>query len=125
MAACGPDVISLCHTVDMEDAAARLPLEKDIAFQGNVDPAVLFGNKRAITERIHHCVGQAKRAGLRHILNLGHGVLVVSDGCGKRVGCRRSMITSVGSHSFFITSMQGTSENAVAHFFEEAKSIRL
>ena len=89
MAACGPDVISLCHTVDLEEAATRLPPQSGIAFQGNVDPAILFGSQDAIARRIRECVHQARAAGVKHVLNLGHGVLVVGDrdGCFAVVGC--------------------------------------
>ena len=59
--------------------------------QGNMDPGVLFGSKDTITQRIKETVKSAE--GTRHIMNLGHGVLV------------------------------GTPEENVAHFFEVAKSI--
>lgn len=88
MAACGPDVISLCHTVDLEEAATRLPPQSGIAFQGNVDPAILFGSQDAIARRIRECVHQARAAGVKHVLNLGHGVLVVGDGDGWFCRCR-------------------------------------
>eukprot|EP00252_Welwitschia_mirabilis_P002042 TRINITY_DN11989_c0_g1_i1.p1 TRINITY_DN11989_c0_g1~~TRINITY_DN11989_c0_g1_i1.p1 ORF type:complete len:394 (-),score=81.54 TRINITY_DN11989_c0_g1_i1:525-1706(-) len=85
----GVDVISLDWTVDMSDARQRLGL--DVAVQGNVDPGALFGSKDFIKERIFDTV---KKAGKRkHVLNLGHGVLV------------------------------GTPEENVAHFFEVAKGI--
>jgi uroporphyrinogen decarboxylase len=60
--------------------------------QGNMDPAALFGTKEFIERRIHDTVAKAGRH--KHILNLGHGVLV------------------------------GTPEDHVAHFFEVGKSIR-
>ena len=56
-----------------------------------MDPGVLFGSKETITKRVHETVKSAE--GTRHILNLGHGVLV------------------------------GTPEENVAHFFEVGKSI--
>ena len=56
-----------------------------------MDPGVLFGSKETITQRIHETVKAAK--GTRHIMNLGHGVLV------------------------------GTPEENVAHFFEVGKSL--
>lgn len=59
--------------------------------QGNIDPGILFGSKELITQRIIDTVKQGQ--GTRHILNLGHGVLV------------------------------GTPEENVAHFFEVAKSV--
>ena len=60
--------------------------------QGNMDPAALFGSKEFIEKRIHDTVAKAGRH--KHIMNLGHGVLV------------------------------GTPEENVAHFFEISKSVR-
>lgn len=90
MATSGVDVISLDWTVDMAEARQRVGHQ--FAVQGNVDPGVLFGSRDFISQRIHETVAQAGPK--KHILNLGHGVLV------------------------------GTSENKVAHFFEVAKSLR-
>lgn len=59
--------------------------------QGNMDPGVLFGSKDVIEQRIIDTVKKAQ--GSRHIMNLGHGVLV------------------------------GTPEENVAHFFEVARSV--
>jgi len=59
--------------------------------QGNMDPGVLFGSREAIEARVVETVRAA--ASRRHIMNLGHGVLV------------------------------GTPEDSVAHFFEVAKSV--
>ena len=56
-----------------------------------MDPGVLFGSKEAITQRLLDTVKAAE--GTRHIMNLGHGVLV------------------------------GTPEENVAHFFEVGKSL--
>lgn len=60
--------------------------------QGNMDPGVLFGSKDAIKQRVIDTVQKAQ--GTRHIMNLGHGVLV------------------------------GTPEENVAHFFEVAKGVK-
>ena len=90
MAKCGVDIVSVDWTVDMAEARQRIG--QDVAVQGNVDPAVLFGTPETITQRIHECVAKAGKK--KHILNLGHGVLV------------------------------GTPEESVAHFFAEAKGIR-
>ncbi|MBA0848687.1 hypothetical protein Goshw_005709 [Gossypium schwendimanii] len=69
----GVDVIGLDWTVDMADGRKRLG--NDICVQGNVDPAYLFSPVPAVTEEIQRVV---KCAGPRgHILNLGHGVLVL------------------------------------------------
>jgi uroporphyrinogen decarboxylase len=60
--------------------------------QGNMDPGVLFGSREAIERRVVDTVRAAQ--GTRHIMNLGHGVLV------------------------------GTPEASVAHFFEVAKTVQ-
>ncbi|KAH7294629.1 hypothetical protein KP509_27G010500 [Ceratopteris richardii] len=85
----GVDVIGLDWTVDMADARRRL--DKLVGIQGNVDPALLFAPLPAIFKEIHNVVKKAGRH--RHILNLGHGVLV------------------------------GTPEESVAHFFDTARSL--
>lgn len=92
MADCNPDIISLCHTVDFKEAVARAGT--NFAYQGNMDAGVLFGSKEAITKRVEETASAAREAGVRHIMNLGHGV------------------------------QQGTPEENVAHFFEVAKSLR-
>ena len=89
MAVCAPDVISVDQRVDMGDARSRIG--PGFAVQGNMDPGVLFGSREAIEARVIETVKSAQ--GARHIMNLGHGVLV------------------------------GTPEDSVAHFFEVAKSV--
>jgi uroporphyrinogen-III decarboxylase len=59
--------------------------------QGNMDPGVLFGSKDVIEQRVLDTVRAAQ--GTRHVMNLGHGVLV------------------------------GTPEENVAHFFEVARTV--
>ncbi len=71
MAKTGVDIISLDWTVDLEEAAKRIP--KGIGLQGNVDPGILFGNKESIKERIDNTFQKAKER--KYILNLGHGIL--------------------------------------------------
>jgi len=80
----GVDVIGLDWTLDMGDAKKRL--RSDISVQGNVDPAKLFSTKEGISQAIDDCIAKAGQG--RHVLNLGHGVMV------------------------------GTPEENVAHFFE-------
>lgn len=92
MAQSNPDVISLCHTVDMKEGINRAG--KQFAYQGNMDAGVLFGDKDMITQRVLDTIKTAQDEGVRHIMNLGHGV------------------------------QQGTPEENVAHFFEVAKSAR-
>jgi uroporphyrinogen decarboxylase len=54
-------------------ADARRRLGPDHGVQGNVDPAVLFGSKELIRDRILDTIKKAGNRG--HILNLGHGIL--------------------------------------------------
>ncbi|CAI7931307.1 unnamed protein product [Closterium sp. NIES-54] len=66
MATTGADVIGVDWTIDMADARARIDSalraspggsEKPrLSVQGNVDPAVLFASKDAVTDAIHRCV---------------------------------------------------------------------
>lgn len=60
--------------------------------QGNMDPGVLFGSKEVIEERVLDTIRRAKGQGVRHIMNLGHGVL------------------------------PGTPEDNVAHYFHVART---
>eukprot|EP00245_Coleochaete_scutata_P000855 TRINITY_DN11013_c0_g1_i1.p1 TRINITY_DN11013_c0_g1~~TRINITY_DN11013_c0_g1_i1.p1 ORF type:complete len:493 (+),score=99.18 TRINITY_DN11013_c0_g1_i1:113-1480(+) len=90
MAATGVDIVSIDWTVDLAEARQRIG--QNLAVQGNMDPAALFGPKDFITKRVLETV--AKAGSHKHIMNLGHGVLV------------------------------GTPEEHVAHFFETAQSIR-
>ncbi|KAL6754000.1 Uroporphyrinogen decarboxylase [Haematococcus lacustris] len=85
----GADVIGIDWTVDMADARARLG--NDVSLQGNVDPTVLFADKAAIEVAVRDTLRKAGHK--RHILNLGHGVLV------------------------------GTPEESVAHMFDLSKKI--
>ena len=90
MASAGADVVSVDWSVDMAEARKRLG--SGVAVQGNVDPGVLFGTKEYITKRIHDTVAKAGQE--KHILNLGHGVLL------------------------------GTPEENVEHFFKVGKAIQ-
>ncbi|THE66820.1 uroporphyrinogen decarboxylase [Salinadaptatus halalkaliphilus] len=65
----GADVVALDWTVDVETARTELG---DVAIQGNLDPALLYGNPETVRERTLEVVEAAGEAG--HILNLGHGV---------------------------------------------------
>jgi uroporphyrinogen decarboxylase len=68
----GGDVIGLDWRVDLDDAWRRLG--PDVAVQGNLDPAALFGPPPEIRRRAAAILA---RAGGRpgHVFNLGHGVL--------------------------------------------------
>lgn len=89
LAATGADVIGVDWTTDMADARARIPA--NVSVQGNVDPAILFASKDAIEDAVRDVLRKA--GGQRHILNLGHGVLV------------------------------GTPEEGVAHMFDLSKQL--
>lgn len=92
MAACEPDIISLCHTVDMKEGIRRAGTQ--FAYQGNMDSGVLFGSNEMIEQRIRETAKAAKEMGVRHVMNLGHGI------------------------------MQGTPEAAAEHWFKTAKALR-
>tara|TARA_B100000945_G_scaffold286571_1_gene257554 strand:- start:6154 stop:7194 length:1041 start_codon:yes stop_codon:yes gene_type:complete len=71
MAKTGVDIVSLDWTVDIEEASKRIPI--DIGIQGNVDPGILFGEKKSIKKRIDDTFSKVKDR--KYILNLGHGIL--------------------------------------------------
>jgi uroporphyrinogen decarboxylase len=73
MAALGPDIVSVDGSVDLKDAINRCG--KGFAYQGNMDPGTLFGNEAFIKERVESTIKTAHDAGVRHVMNLGHGVL--------------------------------------------------
>jgi uroporphyrinogen decarboxylase len=90
MAACGPDIVSVDGSVDLTDAVKRVG--SGFAFQGNMDPGVLFGSADTIEQRVVETIEKGR--GQRHIMNLGHGVMV------------------------------GTPEESVAKFFQTARDYR-
>lgn len=65
----GADVVGLDWTVDLEAAREELG---DVAIQGNLDPALLYGDPETVRERTRDVIAAAGDSG--HILNLGHGV---------------------------------------------------
>lgn len=67
----GADVVGLDWTVDLETARSELA-DEDVAIQGNLDPALLYGDPESVRERTREVVDAAGDEG--HILNLGHGV---------------------------------------------------
>lgn len=73
MAACNPDCISIDQSVDIVDGIKRVG--KKFAIQGNMDPGVLFGDRATIEARTMDVIRRAKAEGVRHVMNLGHGVL--------------------------------------------------
>ena len=90
MAAANPDIISIDQSVDIVDGIKRVG--SGFAIQGNMDPGVLFGTKDVIEARVLDTIRRAKAQGVRHVMNLGHGVL------------------------------PGTPEENVAHYFEVART---
>ncbi|KAL3817235.1 hypothetical protein ACHAXA_009522 [Cyclostephanos tholiformis] len=79
MAATGVDVVSLDWTVDMAEGRerissgrARAGLSGPGGVQGNLDPAVLFGDFATIKERAEEIMKKAGPVG--HVMNLGHGI---------------------------------------------------
>ncbi len=67
----GGDVIGLDPTVSMAEARRRLGPK--VAVQGNLDPCVLFSDRRTIRREARRILAEA--GGRGHIFNLGHGVL--------------------------------------------------
>lgn len=72
MAEAKPDVISIDWNVDLLDIKNRLP--KGIAVQGNLDPHILYADKKVIKERIHRLFERMKGEN-GFIFNLGHGIM--------------------------------------------------
>jgi uroporphyrinogen decarboxylase len=67
----GADVAGVDWRIPLDEARAALPT--DMAVQGNLDPLVLLGSPREISEHVREVL---RRAGDRpgHIFNLGHGI---------------------------------------------------
>jgi uroporphyrinogen decarboxylase len=72
MAEAKPDVISIDWNVDLFDIKKRLPA--GIAVQGNLDPHILYADKKVIKERIYHLFDRMKGEN-GFIFNLGHGIM--------------------------------------------------
>ncbi len=72
MAEAKPDVISIDWNVDLLDMKQRLPAH--IAVQGNLDPHILYADKKVIKERIHRLF-ERMHGQDGYIFNLGHGIM--------------------------------------------------
>ena len=72
MAEAKPDVISIDWNIDLLDVKKRLP--SGIAVQGNLDPHILYANKKVIKERIYRLFDRMKDE-KGFIFNLGHGIM--------------------------------------------------
>lgn len=86
MAACRPDVLAVDASTDLADAIRRCG--PDFAYQGNIDPGVLLGPEEVIDARVRETVAAAHSAGVRHVLNLGHGVLPTTPEAGVARFCQ-------------------------------------
>ncbi|HEY1008079.1 MAG TPA: uroporphyrinogen decarboxylase, partial [Sphingobacteriaceae bacterium] len=72
MAEAVPDVISIDWNADLKEMRHRLPA--GIAVQGNLDPHILYADKKVIRERIHRLF-ERMRGENGFICNLGHGIM--------------------------------------------------
>lgn len=72
MAEARPDVISIDWNVDLLDIKKRLP--QGIAVQGNLDPHILYADKKVIKERIYRLFDRMQGEN-GFIFNLGHGIM--------------------------------------------------
>lgn len=72
MAEAKPDVISIDWNVDLKDIKQRLP--QGIAVQGNLDPHILYADKKVIKERILRLF-ERMRGENGFVFNLGHGIM--------------------------------------------------
>ena len=72
MAEAGPDVVSVDWNADLRNVKDRLP--KSVAVQGNLDPFVLYADKKVIREKILHLF-ERMRGQRGFIFNLGHGIM--------------------------------------------------
>lgn len=72
MAESKPDVISIDWNADLLNIKSSLP--KGIAVQGNLDPFILYADKKVIKERIHKLFDRM-RGTEGFIFNLGHGIM--------------------------------------------------
>ncbi len=72
MAEAQPDVISVDWNADLRNIKQQLP--QNIAVQGNLDPHILYADKKVIKERIHRLFDRMKDQN-GFIFNLGHGIM--------------------------------------------------
>jgi Uroporphyrinogen-III decarboxylase len=71
IAASGCDAIGLDWTTDI--AVARQRVGDKVALQGNMDPAVLYGDDALVKAKVQEILSQYGH-GSGHIFNLGHGI---------------------------------------------------
>ncbi|WP_257669539.1 uroporphyrinogen decarboxylase [Parapedobacter tibetensis] len=72
MAEAKPDVVSVDWNADLRNVKDNLP--QGVAVQGNLDPFVLYADKKVIKEKILHLF-ERMRGQDGFIFNLGHGIM--------------------------------------------------
>lgn len=72
MAQAKPDVVSIDWNADLPTIKKQLPA--GIAVQGNLDPHILYADKKVIKERIYRLF-DSMRDEKGYIFNLGHGIM--------------------------------------------------
>jgi uroporphyrinogen decarboxylase len=112
------DMLSLDWRVDMR--TARKLLGADVKVAGNVDPLILFAPEKDIRAAVRECIDDA--GGQGHILNLGARPHVCAAAYaralgGSRVRARTARAARLAGHGI----LQGTPEESVAAFVDEAK----
>ncbi len=76
IASAGYDAIGLDWTIDIAQARTRVGAQ--VALQGNMDPAVLFGSPEAVEQEVGRILA-AYGPGSGHVFNLGHGISRFTD----------------------------------------------
>lgn len=72
MAEAKPDVVSIDWNVDLRDIKQRLP--QGMAVQGNLDPFILYADKKVIKQKIYKLF-ERMHGEKGFIFNLGHGIM--------------------------------------------------
>lgn len=78
IAQCGADAVGVDWTVNLTNARQRL--QDSVAFQGNMDPMVMFGGEQAIRKEVRRVIddfGVVGNGG--HVFNFGHGISRFTD----------------------------------------------
>lgn len=93
----GYNVVGLDWLHDSSEAV-KIRGSRNVAFQGNADPGVLYGSKEAITEAVQNMVDGfwTGSGGKGWIANLGHGtyhLAFLGDGCSKDLSPRDMKLT--------------------------------
>ena len=76
MADAGADVMGVDWRVPLGEATRRI--DRDIAVQGNLDPALVFAPREVLRAKAARVVDEGRTAP-GHVFNLGHGVLPATD----------------------------------------------